>query len=721
MNETTYFWQGGQRIDITQDASAITIHADDVPAAAAAATGAGVTLRAPQLAAPGLVRAEVVGEREAAVGRLRADDNVIHHVYRDRQGQENEYLITESFFIKFKAATPENRIGEYLAAEHLVVEQELGDKTFLVRVTDATGRNPIRAANAAATRDDVEYAEPNLVRRLTRFAFIPPDDRFPKQWHLHAPAAGTDLVAGAGCFAADAWDVTRGRREVVIAVADDGFDLTHPDFQGAGKVVAKLNATVRNGISAGIDWDDDVHPRPAPDQSESGDYHGTPCLGVAVAEGNGTGVVGVAPGCSLVAVRFPLDMSDAHFVLMFQKVSALADVVSCSWGVGPANAPMSSALRDAIATLTRTGGRRGRGLVVCVAAGNNNCPVQDLTNTKPYRFRDGAGVIRTYSQKIDRWIAAHPDVITVSASTSRKTRAAYSSWGKHVCVCAPSDNWDDLGQVAVPGRGVTTTDNEGFGLNTDFTPGSRFTDNFGGTSSATPTVAGVCGLVLSVDPSLTAEAVKNLLQSTADEDGMSLVSDTPVNAPGDFVGGFSMWYGHGKVNAFEAVKKAREGVEGGGTVDRRVTPNLAIPDAGAAVESAIDVPTAGTITELRIQVEIAHTYIGDLRVDLIAPDGSSVVLHNHAGGSADNIVKTYSVQEVPALQPLLGRSVKGVWRLRVVDTFRLDKGTLKSWRLAARVTTPAPAPASAPPRSNGAATAGRAGTRGTGTRRRVPG
>ena len=43
-----------------------------------------------------------------------------------------------------------------------------------------------------------------------------------------------------------------------MAVADDGFDLTHPDFQGDGKVVASLNATVRdNGISAGLDWDDD--------------------------------------------------------------------------------------------------------------------------------------------------------------------------------------------------------------------------------------------------------------------------------------------------------------------------------------------------------------------------------------------------------------------------------------------------------------------------------
>ena len=78
-------------------------------------------------------------------------------------------------------------------------------------------------------------------------------------------------------------------------------------------MVASLNATARgNDNNAAIDWDANVLPRP-------GDYHGTPCLGVAVAEGNGTGVVGVAPGCSLVAVRFPLSsFTDAHFIVMFE-------------------------------------------------------------------------------------------------------------------------------------------------------------------------------------------------------------------------------------------------------------------------------------------------------------------------------------------------------------------------------------------------------------------
>lgn len=674
MSETTYFWQGGRRIAVRHDDTGLTIHANTEADANVAADSAGVELRAVRAAAPGLIRAEVVGDRDGAMDRLRAEENVVHHVYRQEDAPENEYLITESFFLKFKPDTPATRIHDYLAAENLVVEQVIDERTFLVRVTNATGRNPLRAANAAASRDDVEYAEPNLVRQVTRFAFIPPDPLFAEQWHLHAPADATDLVAGAGIFAPEAWDITRGRREVVIAVADDGFDLTHPDFQGDGKVVARLNATTT--VSGGIAWDENVQPR-------TGDYHGTPCLGVAVAEGNGVGTVGVAPGCALVAVRFPLSMSEAHFVTMFRKISAIADVMSCSWGVGPADAPMSLALRDAITQVAESGGRRGKGLVICVAAGNNNCPVQDLENTRTYRFRTQAG-LRSYSGPIDRWIAAHPKVITVSATTSRKTRSAYSSWGKQICVCAPSDNWDDLREISPAGLGITTTDNEGFGSGSDFTAGSRFTDRFGGTSSATPTVAGVCGLALSANSSLTAADVRALLEATADQD-LSFVTDTPVNEPGEFRDGFSLWFGRGKVNAFRAVQAAGGGVQQETVVDVIAEPNIEIPDVGNAVASAIEIEEQGTINDLRVQVNITHTYIGDLRVDLVAPDGASVTLHNNTGGSANDLVTTYAVAEVPVLQAFRGRPISGMWQLRVRDTFRIDVGRLNSWRLVARV------------------------------------
>ncbi len=683
MAESNHFWQGGRKIPIKKDERAITIHATSEANAQAAADRAGVRLESVEPTSPGLVRATLAQDREDAVTKLRAQHNVVHHVYR-RAGapDDSEYLVTEAFFLKFKSGTPAKAVTDFLASEHLVLERDLGDQTFLVRVTDATGKSAVRCANDAMERADVEYAEPNLVRRLQRF-FIPPDELFATQWHLHAPQAGQHLVPGAGIFAPEAWDVTRGSRSIVVAVADDGFDLTHPDFVGDGKIVARLNATLRGmGNSAAITWDANVQPR-------AGDYHGTPCLGVAVAEGNGRGVVGVAPGCSLVAVRFPLqEMTDAHFIAMFQKISTLADVVSCSWGVGPADAPMSSALRDAMTTLAQTGGRRGKGLIFCIAAGNNNCPVQDLTNTRTYRFRTEFGV-RSYSGPIDRWVAAHPSAITVSASTSRKTRSAYSSWGRQISVCAPSDNWDDLGQTQPAGLGVVTTDNEGAGPNSDFTPGSRFTDRFGGTSSATPTVAGVCALVLSANPALTGPAVRDLLRRTADKD-LSLVTDTPVNEPGAFdATGFSLWFGHGKVNAEKAVRDAISVVMPIDTIDVSASPALRIPDVGEAVGSTIDISRDGRIEDLRVQVRITHTFIGDLRVDLTAPDGTSVVLHNNTGGSTDNLVQTYSFASLPALRGMAGKAVRGRWRLRVIDTFRLDEGRLDTWRLVAKVTNAA--------------------------------
>jgi hypothetical protein len=292
-------------------------------------------------------------------------------------------------------------------------------------------------------------------------------------------------------------------------------------------------------------------------------------------------------------------------------------VVSCSWGYGPANAPMSTPLKNAISTLARTGGRRGKGLVICIAAGNNNCPVQDFANTRSYRYRTPTG-IRIHTGPIDRWIAAHPDVITVSATTSLKTRSAYSSWGRQISVCAPSDNWDDLGETTPPGLGVVTTDNEGFGAGSDFTPNSRFTGEFGGTSSATPTVAGVCGLVISADPSIAGPEVKRLIQQTADKD-LSTVTHTPVNEPGTFgADGFSLWFGHGKVNAFRAVSAAMMRVAAERMVEVDASPNERIPDIGTPVVSAIDVNEDGTITDLRVRVDIRHTYIGDLRVELNA-------------------------------------------------------------------------------------------------------
>ena len=677
MSGNTYYWQGGRKIEIEHAGNLTTIQADGVEEAEAAAERSGVCIRNPQLVAPGMVKAELTEDRDEGMQRMRST-HVVHHVYHTKDHPDDEIMITDTIFIKFKEGISRQDIDSYFRRESLEVVDVFDELTFLVRVTDATRKNPIKVTNMAASRTMIEYAEPNLVRKLSKFQFIPADPLFANQWHLNAPEDGVDLVAGADIRAPAAWDITLGRRDIVIAVADDGFDLTHPDFQGLGKIGGRLNVHPHpNGFE--LQFDEEVQP-------QAGDYHGTPCAGVSIAEHNGVGTVGVAPGCALFAVRFPLILTDAQLAKMFERVSTQAHVISCSWGVGPANAPMATTLHDVITQLAASGGPHGKGLVFCVAAGNNNCPVKDLSNVTTYHYLDSFGFSRSYSGPIDRWIAAHPDVITVSASTSLKRRAAYSSWGAEINVCAPSNNFDDLHFLHTPGRGIWTTDNEGFGPDSDFTPGSRFTGDFGGTSSATPTVAGVCGLVLSHNSSLSAQQVRTVIEQTASKD-LFAVSDTPVNVPGDFdANGFSPWFGHGKVDAAAAVSRAGEMIVEQDRIERTAQDvPLTIPDTGVPVNSHISVDTAGTIADLRINIRITHSFIGDLVINLIAPDGVAITLQNHQGGSQQNLDQTYSMAEVPALNSLIGRPIAGEWTLRVVDTWFWDQGQLDSWRLVAKV------------------------------------
>ena len=76
--------------------------------------------------------------------------------------------------------------------------------------------------------------------------------------------------------------------------------------------------------------------------------------------------------------------------------------------------------------------------------------------------------------------------------------------------------------------------------------------------------------------------------------------------------------------------------------------------------------------DAQVDVDIRHTYTGDLRVDLVAPDGSTYLLHNRSGGSTDNLVRSYTVD-------LSAEHLDGTWKLRVTDRGRGDTGTLVGW------------------------------------------
>jgi subtilisin-like proprotein convertase family protein len=103
---------------------------------------------------------------------------------------------------------------------------------------------------------------------------------------------------------------------------------------------------------------------------------------------------------------------------------------------------------------------------------------------------------------------------------------------------------------------------------------------------------------------------------------------------------------------------------------------ISIPDNNSSgIQSTIQVGAAGSISALEVDVDITHTWIGDLKVVLECPDGSEAILHNRSGGSADDIHETYAVTACN------GGPASGGFKLRVSDHAGYDLGTLDSWRL----------------------------------------
>lgn len=122
---------------------------------------------------------------------------------------------------------------------------------------------------------------------------------------------------------------------------------------------------------------------------------------------------------------------------------------------------------------------------------------------------------------------------------------------------------------------------------------------------------------------------------------------------------------------------SRPGDGGGGDgTSFENTADVSIPDNGAAVTSPITVTgrSGNAPSNLRVTVDIVHTWSGDLVVDLVAPDGTVYNLRNRTGGSADDIKETYTVDAS-------SEAANGTWKLRVQDRARYDTGYVNGWKL----------------------------------------
>ncbi|QSJ19534.1 S8 family serine peptidase [Nostoc sp. UHCC 0702] len=616
---------------------------------------------------------------EEAMSQARAAHNVAFasHVYTIKDSPGTFVYLNNQITIQFASGVDPATVNAIATAFSLNPKQfVIGiPNTFVFLVNKQATDNPIKIANQLQGLKEVLTAEPNVLVQPESY-YKPRDLLYSQQWYLNHNS-GNQLAASSHISVEKAWDITRGVRSVVVAVVDDSFDLNHPDFQGAGKVVAPRDLKENDFL-------------PLPDEQETS--HGTACAGLALAEENGTGIVGVAPGCALMPIRTTGYLDDESIEEIFNwAIEKGASVISCSWGAAAVYFPLSLRQKAAI-NRAATQGRNGKGCVIVFAAGNANRPVNGTVYEQKWPDNILQGNVNWLSG-----FSVHPDVMAIAASTSLNKKAAYSNWGASISVCAPSNNappgmsFQEKGYIftqpaiatSLTGLGILTTDQ----ISTaGYDPGN-FTSNFGGTSSATPVVAGVAALMLSTNPDLTAQEVKRILQETADK----IVDSDPdpqlsLRQGGYDANGHSQWFGYGKVNAARAVQAAQEMRQVASTATKQIggknNSQLAIPDNDKqGIKSAIAIAESGVVKDIEITVNIIHDFLGDLEIYLIAPKNQQVLLQNRTLGRRTKLQTTYTLRSHPILKQLLSLSIQGRWQLWIIDYAPQDVGKLNSWEL----------------------------------------
>jgi hypothetical protein len=445
---------------------------------------------------------------EPTLDRLRADrriDKGTHTYYTSLDGVP--FVPNAKLFVRFRRKAPFRERLALLASLFVEVVNYRDADTIIAEITTASA-NPVTTAAALQASPLVRVAEPCLATEGEGSSFVAPSDPLIGiQWHLDNLGDVAGLQRGADARVRAAWNRagSTGSRHAVIAMIDDGFDLAHPEFGGHEKIVHPVDFEHRTANPAPI---------------ARGDTHGTQCAGVAVANADGRGVAGVAPGSPLMPIRWDRHWDDLKLEEWFDYVRVKgAAVLSCSWKAKAKVFELSTPVSEAIERCAKES-RGGLGCVICFSAGN-----------------DGSNVDAPACGSVNGF-AIHPDVLAVTALNSLDVRPAESSWGDAIAVCAPAGGTDGLGLVTtdIHGPGGTTTLGDG-----------NITEDFFGSSGAAPVVAGVCALVVSLRPRLTAAQTRRLIRKTARR------VDDLLTHPGQR---HSVYVGHGCVDADAAVREA---------------------------------------------------------------------------------------------------------------------------------------------------------------------
>lgn len=316
----------------------------------------------------------------------------------------------------------------------------------------------------------VLYAEPDYIVQASG---IPNDPFFGTQWNLHNTGQNGGTT-GADIHATEAWDITTGSSNVVVAVIDTGIDYTHADL-AANVWSAPKAFTVTTFNGSQVQCAAGSHGFNTLDQScdpFDDNSHGTHVSGILGAVGNNNvGVAGVNWNVQILPCKF-LDLngqgSISDAITCFSLIKQLKDsginivVSNNSWG----GSGTSQALQDAVTAQMQDG-------ILLVAAAGNDFSDNDLFPTYPANI-------------------FVPNVISVAASTRTDDIVTFSNTGRRTV------------HIGAPGLEILST-----------TPNNTYSI-FSGTSMAAPHVTGVIALLKAQDPTRDWRALKNLVLAGGD-------------------------------------------------------------------------------------------------------------------------------------------------------------------------------------------------------------
>jgi thermitase len=368
---------------------------------------------------------------------------------------KGEICASDQVLVKFKPGATKNDIEKVHLQNKGKVSQIIPD--INVQVVKVDKNKVLEKVSAYQRNPNVEFAEPDY---LARAVSIPNDVYFNLQWGLHNTGQ-TGGTPDADIDAPEAWDITKGSKEIKIAVLDTGIDQDHEDL--VSKIMSNKNFTSSKTV-------DDMFG------------HGTHVAGIAAARtNNNKGVAGTGYNCPLMNIKVLGDDGSGNYSWVTQgiiwSVAKRAKVINMSL----AGDQPSKTLEMAVDFAWR------KGAVIVTAAGNEGCS----TPTYP---------------------AFYQNCIAVGATDDNDTKSSFSNYGDWVDLAAP-------GGEIIPELGIflgiysTTPNHESF-LNQYGI--ARNYDYLIGTSMASPHVAGIAALVMSKYPGINNVKVREKVEKGTD-------------------------------------------------------------------------------------------------------------------------------------------------------------------------------------------------------------